>query len=68
MPELDPIFVSVKQAAAVLGLATWTVYKLLDAKVIESRYAGTRRLVDYQSLKDYAAGLPTAPAEPVAWT
>lgn len=63
MPEIDPIFISVKQAAGVLGISPWSVYQLLDAQVIESRYHGKRRLVRVTSLQEYAEGLPSAKVE-----
>lgn len=63
MDYVDPIYVSVKEAARVLGLSTWSVYQKLDAQIIESRYDGRKRLVVMTSLREYAANLPlTAPA------
>lgn len=59
MPELDPIYVSVKEAARMLGLSTWAIYQKLDQQVIESRYDGRKRLVMLASLREYAAALPT---------
>lgn len=64
MPELDPIYVSVKEAARILGLSSWSVYQKLDAQVIESRYDGRKRLVVVASLRQYAANLPTTAPEP----
>lgn len=58
MPEQDPIFVSVKEAARMLGLSTWSMYQKLDQQVIASRYDGRKRLVVVESLREYAAGLP----------
>ena len=57
---IDPIFVSVKEAAAALSLKPATVYELLDEKRIASRYEGRRRLVLVDSLREYAANLPTS--------
>lgn len=57
--RLDPIFVSVKQAAQLLAISPWSCYQLLDEKKIESRYQGRRRLVVMDSLRKYAAALPT---------
>ena len=57
----DPIFVSVKETAHMLGLTEWTVYELLNQQAIESRYKGRRRLVVLKSLREYAANLPTEP-------
>ena len=63
MSQITPIFVSVKDAAHMLGLTTWSVYKLLDDKQIKSQYHDRRRLVSVESLREYADGLPTtAPA------
>jgi hypothetical protein len=58
---LDPIFVSVKQAAAALNISPWVCYQLLDQKKIASRYQGRRRLVVVDSLREYAASLPEYP-------
>lgn len=58
---IDPIFVSVKEAADALSLTNWSVYKLLDDGAIESQYHGRKRLVLVTSLRDYAANLPTTP-------
>lgn len=58
MPELEPIFISPKEAARILGMSTWAIYKKLDQQVIESVYDGPKkRLVKYQSLKEYSEGL-----------
>lgn len=63
MSDLDPHYVSVKQAAAFLALNPASVYALLDQQVIESRYHGRKRLVVVTSLREYAEGLPmVAPA------
>lgn len=56
--QVDPLFVSVKEAARILGVSTWLMYQRLDQQLIESRYEGRKRLVSYDSLKSYAAGLP----------
>lgn len=44
-----------------LALTPWSVYKLLDEKQIECAYHGRRRLVSVESLREYAANLPTSP-------
>lgn len=66
--ELEPIFVSVKQAADMLGVTAWSVYQLLGdpASSLESRYFGKRRLVSLASLREYAANLPTERPEETA--
>jgi hypothetical protein len=60
---VDPIFVSVKQAAHMLAVSPWTCYQLLEAQTIASQYQGRRRLVLLSSLREYAANLPTARPE-----
>lgn len=62
--SLTPIFVSVKQAAQMLGLSTWVCYQLLDQQKIASQYQGRRRLVRVDSLREYADSLPTYPPAP----
>jgi hypothetical protein len=57
--DVEPIFVSVQQAMVMLGLSRNQTYKLLDQRVIESRYFGRRRLVVLASLREFAEGLPT---------
>ena len=64
---LDPMYISVKEAAKYLGdISTWQVYALLDDQKIESRYQGRRRLVVVASLRKYAQGLPATAPESVA--
>lgn len=58
----EPIFVSVKQAAVMLGVSTWLLYKILDRQEIASQYQGSRRLVRLASLREYADNLPTTPS------
>lgn len=51
---MDPIFVSVKQAAKALNISPWSCYKLLDEGAIASTSFGRRRLVSATSLREYA--------------
>jgi excisionase family DNA binding protein len=57
--HLDPIFISVKQAARLLNLTPWSVYQLCDEGTLESQYFGKRRLVRLTSVRAFADGLPT---------
>ena len=62
-PQIPPIFVTVDEAARILGAGTsaWTVYELIKAGDIEARRRGRRRLmVVLESLREYAANLPAA--------
>lgn len=63
---IDPIFISVKEAAEALSLSPWKVYRLLDSDAIASQYEGSKRLVLVESLREYAANLPTTKPERVA--
>lgn len=65
-PSIDPIFVSVKDAARALAISPWSCYQLLNEQKIESRYEGRRRLVSVSSLRAYAENMPTTPPEPDA--
>lgn len=56
-PALEPIFISIKEAGAMLSLTPWSVRQLLDAGEIESTYHGRRRLVVLDSVRAYAASL-----------
>lgn len=56
---IEPIFISIKEAANALCLSSWDVYKMCDAGLIDARYQGCRRLVVVESLRRYAANLPT---------
>lgn len=58
---IAPIFVSVKEAARILGISPWSCYQLLDQQAIDSRYHGRRRLVVFDSLRRYAEALPNYP-------
>lgn len=52
----DPrIFVSVKEAAGMLGLSAWEVYQLCGSGTLESGKHGKRRLVLLESVRGYAA-------------
>jgi excisionase family DNA binding protein len=57
-PPPEPLFISVKEAAMVLGISRNYMYSLLDMGLIESRYMGRRRLVLLSSLHDFVASLP----------
>lgn len=64
--NLDPIFVSVKEAARAVNVSPWTMYQLLDAQEVEGRYQGRRRLVVVESLREYARNLPNERPDTVA--
>lgn len=59
--DLEPIAVSIADAAKALGISNWNCYQLCDQGVLEARYIGRRRLVSYASLQAYFASRPTVP-------
>lgn len=50
---IEPLAVSIKEAARILGVSRGHIYDLLNGLEVESRWTGSRRLVDYKSLRDY---------------
>ena len=64
MAKIDPISISVKDAAAALGVSPMQIYRLCDKQAIESVYLGRKRLVLVTSLREYAANLPTSAPAP----
>lgn len=58
MAETERLLIPVKEAAELLSLTPWSVYKLLDAEKLEGRYQGRRRYVTGESLNAYVANLP----------
>jgi excisionase family DNA binding protein len=56
----DPVIelTSVKEMARTLGISTKLAYRLLNQRVIESRYLGRRRLVSRASLNAFIEALP----------
>ena len=59
MDRAEPVFISTKETARLLGVSLKHIYDLLDEQVIESRYLGHRRLVVLASLRTFIAGLPS---------
>ena len=57
----EPLLISVKEAAALLGISRNYMYGLLDEQLIECRYIGRRRLVLRASLEQYIERLPRTP-------
>jgi excisionase family DNA binding protein len=55
----DRIFVSVKEAALMLGVSRYTMYELAKSGEVKSSNFGRRVLVDLRALKAYAADLPS---------
>ena len=56
----DPILVPVKDSADILGQSRTTIYELIAAEKIKAVKSGRSTLIVYESLKEYAASLPSA--------
>lgn len=57
--QVEPIFVTVKDAALILGLSAYSMGQLIkgDDPAIKSVMQGGRRSVSYKSLREYADNL-----------
>lgn len=58
--QSDPIFVTVKEAARLLGLTVQRTYELCDAGALVSQWEDGVRLVRHASLAPFADSLPAA--------
>lgn len=65
--DTDPILITVKRAAELLGLSTYSVYELAaSGELGERRFIGNGRRnyrLEYASVLAYAQRLPTEPVE-----
>lgn len=52
--DMDPLFVSITEAAKALGLGRTSVYELIRTGELETRKMGRRRLVTVASIKRLA--------------
>lgn len=66
--NLEPIYISVKQAADMLNITPWSIYKELKnpASLLDDRYFGKRRLITVDSVRAFGANFPTERPETVA--
>jgi hypothetical protein len=62
--KTEPLFYSIHDAAHALAISPWSVKDLLKRQVLRARKAGRRTLVEGQSVREYAAGLPQAKFQP----
>jgi len=62
--EVNPILVSVPQAAQMLGRGVSTIYDLIGAGLIRAVKSDGRTLLVVESLREYAASLPAAKIAP----
>jgi hypothetical protein len=60
-PTLEPMLISIADGKPIIGSpCNDTIYKLIGSGQIEAVKAGRRTLLVVESLKRYAASLPTA--------
>jgi hypothetical protein len=50
----QPVLVSIRDAADMLGLTTWTIYFLCECGELASGLVGRRRMVSVESVGAYA--------------
>ena len=54
----DPILVSPREAARLLGVSRSQVYRLLTSGELTAHKLGRRTLIDVESIRTYGASLP----------
>ncbi len=62
---LEPILVSIEDAAQMIGRSTTFIYACLGDGTLQAVKSNARTLVRVSSLHAYAAGLPPAKIKPV---
>jgi hypothetical protein len=60
----DPLLVPIKQASAIIGRCTRSIYDLIATNQLKAVKSDGRTLVVYSSLHEYAASLPAAKIKP----
>jgi len=61
---IEPAFLRIKAAGEFLGLSAASIYRLIGFGKLRAVKAGGRTLLVMQSLRDYAASLPSAQIRP----
>lgn len=56
---IDPIAVSIPDAAKMLGVSRTKIYTLIASQELSRRKAGKRALILVSDLRNYAENLPT---------
>jgi hypothetical protein len=64
-PALEPILVTIPQAAAFISRGTRFIYEAIATGQIEAVKSDKRTLVVVESLRSYAAALPPAKIKPL---
>lgn len=56
-----PLLIPKRQAFAAIGVGNTKGHELINAGLLVARKLGTRTLIEAESLRSYAAGLPALP-------
>ena len=59
---MEPLAVSVKEAARIVGLSRSRLYELISSGQIEARKVGTRTIIPTESLRALVADAPAKEA------
>jgi hypothetical protein len=59
--DFDPLLIPKRQAFAAIGVGNTKGHELINAGLLVARKLGTRTLIEAESLRSYAAGLPVLP-------
>ncbi len=58
MPNIEPLLMNVRQAAAYVGIGRTKMHELIQSKKIRVHMLGDRIKVSVESLRAFVAGLP----------
>jgi hypothetical protein len=64
--SMAPILVTIRQAASMIGRGVTFIYTAIGDGTIQAVKSDKRTLVVMESLRAYAASLPTAKTKPIA--
>jgi hypothetical protein len=61
---IEPVFVSIADAANITGESEWTVKQRLREGIYKAKKSGRRTLIVFDTIKSYIASLPDAKFAP----
>ncbi len=59
--DFGPLLIPKRQAFAAIGVGNTKGHELINAGLLVARKLGARTLIEAESLRSYAAGLPALP-------